>query len=146
MPEPKRLSLVRPTVHTPFTIDFDWWQTSDRDWRVYLRGYLSPEDRSVYSEIDDAEMVDIVDADTGEVHAVDGLQHLIISQYARRDDFITQSTSISEAIFRTLLAGGNAPMTPAELGERLGRDPEVILRMLSGRRVHKGVRPYSATA
>ena len=146
MSEPKRFSLVKPTVHTPFSIDFDWWQTHDRDWRVYLRGYLSAEDRSLYSDIDDEEMVDIVDTETGEVHAVDGLQHIIISQYAGRDDFITQSTSISEAIFRILLAGGNAPMSPAEMGEKIGRDPDIILRLLSGRRVHKGIRPASLSA
>ncbi len=143
MLEGKRFSIVKPTIHTPFSIDFNWWKNHDRDWRVFLRGYLSPEDRSRYLEQNNEDLVDIVDPDSGEVHAVDGLQHIIITQYARQDDFITQSTSASEAVFRLLLANGNTPMTPVELGERMGRDPDVILRMLSGKRVYKGIRPSS---
>ena len=43
--EVKRFSLVKPTLQTPFHIDFEWWKQSDRSWRIYLRGYLSPEDQ-----------------------------------------------------------------------------------------------------
>jgi hypothetical protein len=72
---------------------------------------------------------------------VDGLQHILISHCAQTEDFITERTSLVESIFRTFLAGGNTPLTPDELGEKLNRPPMTILRMLSGRRVYKGIRP-----
>jgi len=46
-----------------------------------------------------------------------------------------------EAIFRLLLKNGNSPMTILEIGEELGRDPKQILKMLSGVRVYRGIRP-----
>jgi len=136
----KRFSLVKPTLNTPFHIDFDWWQKYDRDWRVYLRSYLSQEDQQAYVGAED-EKVDIIDLDTAEVHRVDALQHILITKYANQEGFITQTTSISEGIFRLFLSNGNVPMTPIELSEKLTRAPEVILRMLSGPRVYKGIRP-----
>ncbi|NJN44973.1 MAG: hypothetical protein HC806_09800, partial [Anaerolineae bacterium] len=90
----KRHSLVKPTLQTPYHIDFDWWRQTDRDWRVYLRSYLSPEDQITYAEISEDEQVDIVDEDTGEVAQVDALQHVLISRYAKQGDFINQNTSI----------------------------------------------------
>ena len=136
----KKFSLVKPTITTPFHIDFDWWQQYDRDWRVYLRSYLSNEDQMAYADSED-EMVDLVDPDTAEIHRVDALQHVLISKYASQEGFITHSTTITESIFRLLLSNGNIPMTPGELAEKLGRPPEMILRMLSGARVYKGIRP-----
>ena len=137
----KGFSLVKPSLHTSFHIDFEWWRQNGRDWRVYLRSYLSPEDQQDYSESYQQELVDLVDPDTAEVHQVDGLHHLLISRHASRSDFITQSTSVTEAIFRLFLSRGNTPMSANELAERLQRSPTTILRMLSGRRVYKGIRP-----
>ena len=39
----RRFSLIKPTLQTPFHIDFDWWQKSERDWHVYLRSLLCSE-------------------------------------------------------------------------------------------------------
>jgi hypothetical protein len=47
-------------------------------------------------------------------------------------------------VFRLFLSNGNAPMTSQELGARLKRPPETILRTLAGPRVYKGLRPYSS--
>ena len=143
--EGKRFSLVKPTIQTPFHIDFEWWSQNDRSWRIYLRGYLSPEDQAAFTDSEDVELVDLVDPDTAEVHQVDGLQHLLISRYAQRPDFITDTTSIVESIFRLLLASGNNPMSAEDLAERLGRPPKMILRTLSGPRVYKGMRPLPMT-
>jgi hypothetical protein len=137
----KRFSLVKPTVQTPFHIDFDWWRQNDRSWRIYLRGYLSPEDQESLDDADEVAMVDLVDSETAEIHRVDGLQHLLITRYADREDFITETTSLVEAIFRLFLTSGNTPMSAEELGERLGRHPRTILRTISGLRVYKGMRP-----
>jgi hypothetical protein len=102
---------------------------------------LTPEDKQAYSSSEQEELVDLIDPETAEVTQVDALQHLLITRYSLRDDFITQTTSITESIFRLLLANGNTPMTALELAERLGRPPETVLRMLSGKRVYKGIRP-----
>ncbi len=142
--ETKRLSLVKPTLHTLFHIDFNWWQRNDRNWRVYLRSYLSPEDQLDFASSNEEELVDLIDPQTAEVSRVDALQHLLITRYANRDDFITPNTSTTEAIFRLFLANGNTPMSVLEIAERLGRPPETVLRMLSGRRVYRGLRPCPA--
>jgi hypothetical protein len=139
----KRHSLVKPTLQTPYHIDFDWWRQTDRDWRVYLRSYLSAEDQITYAEISEDEQVDIVDEETGEVAQVDALQHVLISRYANQGDFINRNTSITEAIFRLFLANGNAPLTVFDISEKIGRTPNTILQMLSGTRVYKGLRPCS---
>lgn len=141
MAEGKRFRLVKPTLQTPFHIDFEWWSKNDRNWQVYLRSYLSEEDQTVVAGEEDDQLIDIVDIETAEIHRVDALQHLLITRYASRDDFITSSTTVTELIFRLLLANGNAPYTAVELGERLGKDPNMVLRMLSGLRIYKGIRP-----
>lgn len=137
-----RIKLVKPTPQTPFHIDFDWWQKNDRSWRVYLRSYLSEEDQGKFAEIAEDALIDIVDPETAEVVQVDGLQHLIITRYAQQPEFISSTTSLTESIFRLLLANGNVPLSPEEIGARLERDPVMILRTLTGPRIFKGVRPW----
>lgn len=136
----KRLSLIKPTLTTLFHIDYQWWQNNDRDWRVYLRSYLAPEDLQLIDDQDGGELIDLVDAETAEVTQVDFLQHVLITKYATQDDFITHTTSVTEAIFRIFLANGNIPLTAVEIAERIGRSPNVILSMLSGRQVYRGIR------
>ncbi|MDX1435740.1 MAG: hypothetical protein R3335_02945 [Anaerolineales bacterium] len=137
----KRLSLVKPTLATPFHIDFEWWSQSDRDWKIYLRGYLSEEDQEKLSEADEDQLFDLVDPATAEVTRVDGMQHLLITKYANRAEFISETTSLVESIFRLLLTNGNSPLNAEEMAEKLSRPPMTILRTLSGPRVYKGVRP-----
>jgi len=138
--EVKRPSLVKPTVNTPFHIDFDWWQQHDREWRVHLRSCLPPEKQEIASHSED-EQIDWVDPETAEVQRIDGLQHVLIQYAASDPNFITTRTTLVEAIFRTLLVNGNAPLTPAELGARLNRPATVTLRTIGGRKVYKGIRP-----
>ena len=140
MVEVKRYSLVKPTINTPFHIDFEWWQQNDREWRVHLRSCLPPEYQQAFAETD-TEEVDWVDPETAEVQRVDGLQHTLINYAANNPDFITNRTTLVEAIFRVLLANGNTPLTPTELGDRLSRPPMTILKTISGVRVYKGIRP-----
>ncbi len=138
----KRLSLVKPTLETPFHIDFDWWSQHDRDWRIHLRSLLSPEDLERFADIIDGDvLLDWVDPDSAEVHQVDGLQHVVITHTAQKEDFLKEHTAIVEAIFRILLKNGNSPMTASEFGGLLERDPKPILRTLSGARVYRGIRP-----
>jgi hypothetical protein len=139
--ELKRLSLVKPTIITRFHIDFNWWRQHDRDWRVYLRGFLCPEHQQVYANIDDFEQVDWVDPETAEVLQVDGLQNILINHCARQSLFINQQATLVDSVFRIFLANGNIPLTPEELSLQLGRDANIILKTLSGLRVYKGLRP-----
>jgi hypothetical protein len=139
--EVRRFSLVRPTLNTRFHIDFDWWSQSDRDWRVYMQSMLCPQHQEAFADFSEGDMVDWVDLDTAEVQQVDGLQHILISHCAREDEFITQRTALVDAVFRVFLANGNTPLSPQELGERLGRPPITILKTLTGGRVYRGLRP-----
>ena len=137
----RRPSLVKPTLKTPFHIDFDWWQKNERDWHVYLRSLLCPEHQELLADIRQGEMIDWVDAKTAEVKPVDGIQHAIMTHCARRPEFVTEQTAMVEAVFRLFLTNDNQPMTSEELGEHLNRPPMTVLRTLSGPRVYKGIRP-----
>ncbi len=137
----KLSSLVKPTLNTPFHIDFVWWQKIDKEWRIHLRSCLCEEHQKKYENIENDEMVDWIDPNTGEVVRVDGLQHTLISHCAKQEGFITPQTSLVEAVFRIFLASGNKPMNSIELAEKLHKQPMIILRTISGRRVYKGIRP-----
>ena len=104
MVQVKPYSLVKPTLNTPFHIDFDWWKKNDREWRVHLRGCLCPEHQQAFSELDSDEKVDWIDPETAEVQRVDGLQHVLISHCAKQEGFITNQTTMVESIFRLFLA------------------------------------------
>ncbi|KAA3648747.1 MAG: hypothetical protein DWQ07_00705 [Chloroflexi bacterium] len=134
-------SLVKPTLDTKFHIDFDWWKENDREYRVHLRSLLPDDLEARFDEINEDELLDWVDPDTAEVHQVDGLQHLLISEVAQREDFLGEHTAMVEAIFRVLLKNGNAAMSVQEIGDQLERDSKHILRTLSGQRVYRGIRP-----
>ena len=137
----RRPSLVKPTLQTPFHIDFDWWQKNERDWHVYIRSLLCPEHQEVFADVQEGELIDWVDPRTAEVKPVDGIQHTLFSHCARRPEFVTGQTAMVEAVFRLFLTNENIPMTAEELGTHLNRPPQTILRTLSGPRVYKGLRP-----
>lgn len=141
MSEPKRMSLVKPTLDTHFHIDFDWWQHNDRDWRVYLVGFLCHEHQPMFRDIEQEGKMDWIDPETAEVRQVDGLQHILITHCAREPEFLSQQMPLVDMVFRLFLVNSNTPLTPVELGEQLGRDPRLILRTFSGMRVYKGIRP-----
>lgn len=140
--EAPRPSLVKPTVDTPFHIDFSWWRQNDREWRVFLRGLLGEDQEAKLADVDLDERVDWVDPATGEVTQMDLLQYLLSNHYAQQDD--GAGASMVESIFRAFLKNGNSPMSAKQLGEALGRPPQTILRTLSGARVYRGIRPVGA--
>ena len=141
MSKPKLSSLLKPTVDTPFQIDYDWWKEHDRSWRVHLRSCLCEEHQEMYADISGDEKVDWIDPETAEVQSVDGLQHTLISHCAKQDQFITELTTLTESLFRLFLSNGNQPLTPEELAEVLNRQPGKILQTITGPRVYKGIRP-----
>lgn len=139
------MSLLKPTVQTPFHIDFDWWEQNDRDWHVYLRSLLCPEHQASLADVPEGTLIDWVDPQTAEVRPVDGIQHALMSHCALQPDFVNEHTTIVEAVFRILLVNGNQPMTAEELAKRLNRPAETILRTLTGPRVYRGLRPLGVS-
>lgn len=137
------MSLLKPTTQTPFHIDFDWWEQNDRDWRVYLRSLLCADHQQSLAEIQEGALIDWIDPQTAEVKPVDGIQHALMSHCALQPDFVTEHTTVVEAVFRVFLVNGNQPMSAQDLSKRLNRSAETILRTLTGPRVYRGLRPYS---
>ena len=143
MPEGKRISLIKPTVATPFHIDFEWWQKNERDWHVYLRSLLCPEHQEAFANLEEGKMIDWVDPVTAEVKPVEGVQNTLMSHCVKQPGFLTDQTALVEAVFRLFLTNGNIPMSSDDLGARLNRPAVTILRTLAGARVYKGIRPVS---
>jgi hypothetical protein len=141
LPDLKRTSRVKPSVETRFHIDFNWWQLRDRDWRVFLQSLLCQEHQKAFSELPNGHLVDFVDPLTAEVQQVDGLQHVLITHCAKLEGFISPHTTLVDAIFRIFLANGNIPMTPLELSQLSNRPSDLILRVLTGERIYRGLRP-----
>jgi hypothetical protein len=141
LPDVKRASRLRPTVQSHFHIDFQWWQDRDRDWRVFLQSLLCPDHKQAFAELPDDHLVDFVDPVTAEVQRVDGLQHILITHCAKMEGFISPHTTLVDAIFRIFLANGNIPMTPLELAQISGRPADLILRVLTGEQIYRGLRP-----
>lgn len=131
---------IKPTLDTRFHIDYDWWERGGGDLRIYLISHLGQDQREFFSDNRDIEEMDWVDPVTAEVTRVDALKRALL-EATQKPDFITHRTSLVDAVFRVFLANNNTPLTPVELGERIGRDPRTILRTLSGTTVYKGLRP-----
>jgi hypothetical protein len=138
------MSLLKPTIQMPFHIDFDWWEQNDSDWRVFLRTLLCPEHQEALADVQEGALVDWVDPRTAEVQQVEGIQHALMTHCALQPDFVDPHTAVVEAVFRLFLASGNQPMSAVDMGKRLNRPAETILRTLAGPRVYRGIRPVIA--
>jgi len=103
---------------------------------------LCEECRAAYQDYQGASEIDSVDEQTGEVHRVDGLLHVLRTCCSLKPDYISPSTPVIDAVFRTFLANGNTPLTIKELYEILDRrPPATLLRILTAGDVYMGIRP-----
>lgn len=134
--------LIKPSVETKFSIDYDWWDTSRDDLHVYLLTHLSDEHQSRLANRDLYVAFDYIDPATGEVLQLDQLQ-VAIRESAGRDDFITEHIGLIDSVFRALLVNGNRPLNARQLSEITGRDADTILKTIGGMRVYRGIRPYN---
>ena len=134
-------ALVKPTLDTPFHIDYGWWERKNLRIAVELRAHLCQTHRDAYKEHHHVEMIDWVDERTGEVTQVDGLQHVLRVHCSKQPDYVGENLPLVDAVFRVFLANGNAPLSSRELSSIIGQLPERILRTLAGRQVYKGIRP-----
>jgi len=128
MDEPKHFSLIRPTVDTPYHIDFDWWKEHDNNWHVFQNQ-------------DEGVLIDWVDPVTAEIRQVDGIQTTLMNHCVKEPGFLTANTAMIDAIFRVFLSNGNHPMSPLELSDKIGKSADTILKTISGFQVYKGIRP-----
>jgi hypothetical protein len=132
---------VKPTIDTKYHIDFDWWEQRDRNLRVQLFSNLCADCQSRYKDHREADLVDWVDANTAEVSRVDGLWHSLRTCCSLKPDYASERTPLTTAIFRTFLANGNAPLSSAELAEKLNRPADTILRTIGGFKIYHGIKP-----
>lgn len=140
-PVPALARFVKPTLDTPFHIDYSWWDEQRLDFNVQLLQHLSPELRGVYTGQRIGEKIDLIDWDTGEVRQVEGLQYLITTRCSKEPGYILRAPTLLEAIFRAFLSNGNHPLSPRALAPLVGHPPEQVLRVLAGAIVRKGLRP-----
>jgi hypothetical protein len=131
VPALKPSRLIKPTLETPYHVDYGWWDKADRNLRVYLKSHLCALHRDMYSESSVDTTIDWVDSYTAEVR----------THCSQQPDYITNDTSVVDAVFRVFLVNDNHPLSPRELAERIGKDPELILKTISGKTVYKGLRP-----
>jgi hypothetical protein len=143
MEEIKRpISLVRPTTQTLFHIDFDWWQESDANWRIFLFDFLCQKHQEDFKDKSDSVKIDAVDPETAEVKSVDGLLYELMNHCARQPGFIDDSMPMVSKIFRTFLSTGNQPMSSDQLSEIVNRPARTVLVTLTGPQIYKGIRQF----
>jgi hypothetical protein len=140
MTEQKQFSVVKPTINTPYHIDFEWWKTHDNNWRVFLFGCLCSEHQLLFQNQNEETMIDWVDPVTAEIKEVDGLQTTLMDHCAKEPGFLSISSTV-DTIFRVFLSNGNTPTSSQQLSDKIGRPADTILKTISGFTVYKGIRP-----
>ena len=137
----KKPAYMKVTVDTPLAIDFEYWKSKEQNWRTLLSGYLCEEHYQQFKEEGDtSDLIDVVDSETGEVDQKDVLTDSLYSHCSKQPNFIPKNGPLTDSIFRVLLSRGNEPMSAAELGDILDKNPNTILKTLTSR-VYRGIRP-----
>ena len=132
----------RPTVDTKFHIDYEWWQTSGRNFRLYLLEQLCDACKQRFATHRETETVDWVSPETGEVIEADALLQCLKGMCAQKPDFIDPRVPLTAAVFRIFLLNDNAPLSSRELHSTITwKQPETILSTLGGRTTYLGIRP-----
>ncbi|HEX9924071.1 MAG TPA: hypothetical protein VGD99_15555 [Anaerolineae bacterium] len=135
---------IRPTLHTKFHIDFGWWNKKGQNLKIQLQSQACDEAIRRYEELGEGKTFDWVNPETGEVHQIDILWHLIHTHCSQAPDFLLGPAPLVSAIFRTFLVNNNTPLTPIELSEQIQKkSPELILRTIGRHQVYQGIRPVA---
>ncbi len=137
----KKNSLLRPTLSTPFHVDFEWWKSHDHNWHVYLAGYLCESHRSFFEPGNGNQLVDSIDPETGEVFQTDQLMEILVNHCAKQEGFIQSNGALTDSVFRLFLSNGNKPLSAEEISVFINRPAETILKTLSGPRIYRGIKP-----
>jgi len=140
----KKFSLVKPTVDTPSHIDFDWWQETYSNWRIFLLSFLCEKHQEFFSDKSDSLKIDAVDLQTAEVHPADGFLYTLMNHCAKMENFIPHNLLLIGRIFRIFLTNGNKPLTPQQLSDMINKPARTILVTIGGYQVYKGIRPIQS--
>ncbi len=133
---------LRPTVRTPFHIDWSWFERNNFDAEAIVRNQLCDTCRRQFEAGLPVTEVDYIDPETAEVIPMDNLREAILTHCRWEPDYIDGDTPLMQAILRLFLANNNHPLTPAEMGQRLTRrDADAILRVLTASGVQNGIVP-----
>ncbi len=137
----KKPVYTKVTIDTPLYIDFEFWKSKEQNWRTLLSGYLCEEHYQQFKDAGEGvEIIDVVDPETGEVSRKDVLIDCLFSHCARQNGFVPENGPLTDSIFRVFLSRDNQPLSSAELGEILNKNPNTILKTLTSR-VYRGIRP-----
>ena len=138
----QRLARFRPTVDTKFHIDYDWWEKSGKNFRIYLRDQLCEECRDRFANYQNTEDVDWIDPETAEIRRTDALRECLRTRCANDPDYINERLPLASACFRVFLANNNTPLSPSELNQLLPwKSADSILQTLGSGQVYFGIRP-----
>ena len=124
------MPIGRLDVNTKFHIDLGWWESQGRNFREELYESLCDPCKQRYA-IDEQQVVDRIDPLTGEVTRLNALWECVMDECGRSSDYVGPKVPLTRAIFRALIANGNAPLSAAELHKRIGKSsPQAVLRTL----------------
>ena len=132
--------LIKTTLDTKFSIDYEWWERDGDDLQVYLLSHISPEQHESLRQMDMSMVVDYVDPETAEVFQLDALK-IAIKRAAETPGFVSSTSSLVDSIFRVFLKNNNMPLSARELSDITGRRALTIMKTLGGIKVYKGLRP-----
>ncbi len=133
--------LAKPGLQTLFHIDFGWWEREGRELRVDILKHIQPDFQAELDTYASQPSIDLIDPETAEVRPVDPLQHALSRYCKPLEEFLTEHTSLVDAVFHVFLANGNQPLTPEQLAQAINRPAATIMRTVAGRVVYKGLRP-----
>ena len=140
-PDPALAQFIKPTLDTPFHIDYAWWEKQGLDINIKLVSHLCPAHREAFTGQAMEDQIDWIDWTTGEVTRVDGLQYVITTHCSKEPGYLMKAPTLIEAIFRAFLANANQPLSARKLASLVGHQPDQVLRVLSSRTVRLGLRP-----
>jgi hypothetical protein len=89
------------------------------------------------------EIVEWIDPASGEVLGVDTMIYALMSHCSKQLEYLSDRTSLVDAVFRVFVATGNRPLTPIDLAAKTGRSADTILKTLSGKTIYRGLRPVT---
>ncbi len=132
---------IKPTTKTKFHIDFNWWESLENNLRSSLIEHACPECREMVELDPTPKYMDWIDPETGQVFEIDQLWYLVRQKCSDDPYYISDTLPLIGAIFRLFIANNNTPLTPIEIHHQLAqKSPNVILKIIGGRQVYKGLR------
>jgi hypothetical protein len=117
VPALKPSRFIKPTLDTPYHVDYGWWDKADRNLRIYLKSHLCALHREMYAESSVDTTIDWVDSYIAEVQRIDGILYLRIAASGG----LYHQRHLSSGRRLSRVPGDNQPLSPRELAERIGK-------------------------